>query len=155
METEPFWPRLRHLWRYRETLSIALNMDIKKKLALEAIFKWNISGMNANIILLGYTGPKIISLSRSHVKGQCHQVTRWPWLSPYFQNIKITGGYRAELPSSRWGRRSRSLREVIACSRLYATTDLSQICNMGGVTRGVWCTLHQNDRLVLFLVFVQ
>ena len=43
--------------------------------------------------------------------------------------ILITGGNRAKLPSSRWRRRGRSLREVFACSRLFATTDLSQICN--------------------------
>ena len=46
----------------------------------------------------------------------------------------ITGGNRAKLPSSRWHRRGRSLREVFACSCLFATTDLSQICNR--VTRG-------------------
>ena len=45
-----------------------------------------------------------------------------------------TGGNRAKLPSSRWRRRGRSLREVFACSRLFATIDLSQICNR--VTRG-------------------
>ena len=38
-----------------------------------------------------------------------------------------TGGNRAKLPSSRW--RGRSLQEVVACSRLFATTDLSQIYN--------------------------
>ena len=47
---------------------------------------------------------------------------------------QFTGGNRAKLPSSRWRRRGRSLREVFACSRLIATTDLSQICNR--VTRG-------------------
>ena len=41
----------------------------------------------------------------------------------------FTGGNRAKLPSSRWRRSGRSLREVFACSRLFATTDLSQICN--------------------------
>ena len=48
--------------------------------------------------------------------------------------VWYTGGNRAKLPSSRWRRRGRSLREVFASSRLFATTDLSQICNR--VTRG-------------------
>ena len=60
-----------------------------------------------------------------------------------------TGGNRAKLPSSRWRRRGLSLREVFACSRLFATTDLSHICNR--VTRG-----HGTScRRVPFLVFVQ
>ena len=46
----------------------------------------------------------------------------------------FTGGNRAKLPSSRWRRRGRSLRQVFACSRLFGTTDHSQICNR--VTRG-------------------
>ena len=52
----------------------------------------------------------------------------------FYNSIISTGGNRAKLPSSRWRRRGRSLREVFACSRLFATTDLSQICNR--VTRG-------------------
>ena len=58
----------------------------------------------------------------------------WHWQvwGPY--NTIFTGGNRAKLPSSRWRRRGRSLREVFACLRLFATTDLSQICNR--VTRG-------------------
>ena len=51
-----------------------------------------------------------------------------------FISSNFTGGNRAKLPSSRWRRRGRSLREVFACSRLFATSDLSQICNR--VTRG-------------------
>ena len=50
------------------------------------------------------------------------------------KGVICTGGNRAKLPSSIWRRRGRSLREVFACSRLFATTDLSQICNR--VTRG-------------------
>ena len=37
---------------------------------------------------------------------------------------KLTGGNRAKLPSSRWRQRGRSLREVFACSRLFATEAL-------------------------------
>ena len=51
-----------------------------------------------------------------------------------YPNSNSTGGTRAKLPSSRWRRRGRSLREVFACSHPFATTDLSQICNR--VTRG-------------------
>ena len=40
-----------------------------------------------------------------------------------------TGGNRTKLPSSRWRRRGRSLREIFACSCFFATNDLSQICN--------------------------
>ena len=59
--------------------------------------------------------------------------------SPY-----ITWGNRAKLPSSRWRRRGRSLREVFACSRLYATTDLSQICNRVTRWHGTSCSKTTN-----------
>ena len=52
----------------------------------------------------------------------------------------FTGGNRTKLPSSRWRRRGRSLREVFACSRLFATTDLSQIYNREARRHGTPCT---------------
>ena len=54
--------------------------------------------------------------------------------------VKGTGGSRAKLPSSRWRRSGRSLREVFACSRLFATTDLSQIYNREARRHGTPCT---------------
>ena len=58
-----------------------------------------------------------------------------PWINIQIStHCYLTGGNRAKLPSSRWRRRGRSLREVFACSRIFGTTDLSQICNR--VTRG-------------------
>ena len=53
---------------------------------------------------------------------------------------QCTGGNRAKLPSPRWCRRGRSLREVFACSRLFATTDLSQIYNREARRHGTPCT---------------
>ena len=55
-------------------------------------------------------------------------------IPPSSQNILdylriSTGGNRTKLPSSRWRRRGRSLREVFACLCFLATTDLSQIYN--------------------------
>ena len=46
-----------------------------------------------------------------------------------YNELIFTGGNRTKLPSSRWRRRGRSLREVFACSCFFATTDLSQIYN--------------------------
>ena len=65
-----------------------------------------------------------------------HRVLMYSWRSTTLSLLKklfsstanFTGGNRAKLPSSRWRRRGRSLREVFACSRLFATTDFSQIC---------------------------
>ena len=53
------------------------------------------------------------------------------WLVPKAYTLGATAqSYRRQ-----WRRRrGRSLREVFACSRLFATTDLSQICN--SVTQG-------------------
>ena len=52
----------------------------------------------------------------------------------------VTGGNRTKLPSSRWRRRGRSLREVFACSCFFATTDLSQIYNRETRRHGTPCT---------------
>ena len=52
---------------------------------------------------------------------------------------KSTGGNRAKLPSWRWRRRGRSLREVFARSRFFATTDLSLIYNRETWGHGTPC----------------
>ena len=64
------------------------------------------------------------------------QYSQWTNVAIVHRRIhaSYTGGNRAKLPSSRWRQRGRSLREVFACSRLFATTDLSQIFYI--VTRG-------------------
>ena len=73
-------------------------------------------------------------------KGSCaqHFVFDVVWHTPIV--IRFTGGNRAKLPSSRWRRRGRSLREVFACSRLFATIDLFQICNRVTRWHGTPCT---------------
>ena len=63
----------------------------------------------------------------------------------------FTGGNRTKLPSSRWRRRGRSLREVFACSRLFATTDLSQIYNRDARRHGTPCTKTTDSYLFSFL----
>ena len=79
----------------------------------------------------------------------------WPWIFKvkYWNccNTGITGGNRAKLPSSRWRRRGRSLREVFACPRLFATTDLSQICNRVTRGHGTPCTKTTNSYPFSFL----
>ena len=64
----------------------------------------------------------------------------------------ITGGNRAKLPSSRWHRRGRSLREVFACSRLFATTHLSQICYRETRRHGTPCIKMTDSYLFSFFV---
>ena len=68
-----------------------------------------------------------------------------------FQYGNGTGGNRTKLPSSRWRRRGRSLREVFACSRLFATTDLSQIYNREARRHGTPCTKTTDSYLFSFL----
>ena len=62
-----------------------------------------------------------------------------------------TGGNRTKLPSSRWRRRGHSLREVFACSCLFATTDLSQIYNRETRRHGTPCTKTTDSYLFSFL----
>ena len=68
-----------------------------------------------------------------------------------YSSGKLTGGNRAKLWSSRWHRRGRSLREVFACSRLFATTDLSQICNRITWGHGTPCTKTTDSYPLWFL----
>ena len=63
----------------------------------------------------------------------------------------FTGGNRTKLPSSRWRRRGRSLREVFARSLLFATTDLSQIYNREARRHGTPCTKTTDSYLFSFL----
>ena len=63
----------------------------------------------------------------------------------------ITGGNRTKLPSSRWHRRGRSLREVFACSCFFATTNLSQIYNRETRMHGTPCTETTDSYLFSFL----
>ena len=61
-----------------------------------------------------------------------------------------TGGNRTKLPSSRWRRRGRSLREVFTCSCLFATTDLSQIYNRETQRHCTPCTKTTDSYLFSF-----
>ena len=63
----------------------------------------------------------------------------------------FTGGNRMKLPSWRWRRRGRSLREVFACSCFFATTDLSQIYNRETRRHGTPCTKTTDSYLFSFL----
>ena len=63
----------------------------------------------------------------------------------------VTGGNRTKLPSSRWRRRGRSLREVFACSCFFATTDLSQIYHRETWRHGTPCTKTTDSCLFWFL----
>ena len=65
--------------------------------------------------------------------------------------VNSTGGNRTKLPSSRWRRRSRSLREVFPSSCFFATTDLSQIYNRETQRHGTPCTKTINSYLFSFL----
>ena len=67
------------------------------------------------------------------------------------QVYTITGGNRTKLPSSRWRRRGRSLREVFACSCFFATIDLSQIYNGEARRHGTPCTKTTDPYLFSFL----
>ena len=71
-------------------------------------------------------------------------------LQPPFTNTD-TGGNRTKLPSSRWRRHDRSLREVFACSCFFATTDLSQIYNRETRRHGTPCTKSTDSYLFSFL----
>ena len=68
-----------------------------------------------------------------------------------FPFLNITGGNRTKLPSSRWLRRGRSLREVFACSCFLATTDLAQICNTETRRHCTRCTKTTDSYLLSFL----
>ena len=63
------------------------------------------------------------------------------------QRVINTGGNRTKLPSSRWHRRSFCLL-VLLC-------DHRSLSNLQQRNTEAWYTLHQNDRLVSLLVFVQ
>ena len=65
--------------------------------------------------------------------------------------LSLTGGNRTKLPSSRWRRRGRSLREVFACSCFFATTDLSQIYNRETWRYGTPCTKTSDSYIFSFL----
>ena len=65
--------------------------------------------------------------------------------------VVFTGGNRTKLPSPRWRRRGRSLREVFACSCFFATTDLAQICNRETRRYGTSCTKTTDSYLFSFL----
>ena len=90
------------------------------------------SFMSPNGAHLGPVGP---GLAPSWPHETCYQGMPLSWNASWF-----TGGNRAKLPSSRWRRRGRSLREVFVCSRLFATTDLSQIYNREARRHGTHCT---------------
>ena len=75
-------------------------------------------------------------------------VIKWKHFLRYWP---FTGGNRTKLPSSRWRRRGRSLREVFACSCFFATTDLSQIYNRETRRHGTPCTKSTNSYLFSFL----
>ena len=68
-----------------------------------------------------------------------------------YRHTQYTGGNRTKLPSSRWRRRGRSLREVFACSCFFATTDLSQIYNRETRRHGTPCTKTTDSYLFSFL----
>ena len=74
-------------------------------------------------------------------------IMTWKYF-PYYSIF--TGGNRAKLPSSRWHRRGRSLREVFACSRFFATTDLSQICSRVTRENGTPCAKTTDSYAVSF-----
>ena len=65
--------------------------------------------------------------------------------------ISFTGGNRTKLPSSRWRRRGRSLREVFACSCIFETTDLSQIYTRQTRRHGTPCTKTTDSYLFSFV----
>ena len=58
----------------------------------------------------------------------------------YSLRLQYTGGNHTKLPSSRWRRRGRSLREVFACLYFCTATDLSQIYNRETRRYGSPCT---------------
>ena len=74
-----------------------------------------------------------------------------PWFHRFSKFYNNTGGNRAKLPSWRWRRRGRSLREVFACSRLFATTNLSQICYRVTRWHGSPCTKTTDSHPFSFL----
>ena len=81
----------------------------------------------------------------------CGWYSLWPsWKDNSWWAI-LTVGNRTKLPSSRWRRRGRSLREVFAYSRHFATTDLSQIYNRESRRHGTPCTKTTDSYLFSFL----
>ena len=95
-----------------------------------------------------------------------NELDLFPWTSfiAYLHTIHSNGGNRTKLPSSRWRRRGSSLREVFACSCFFATTDLCaslrppislKFTTEKHENTEAWYILHQNDRPVSVLVFVQ
>ena len=84
-----------------------------------------------------------------HDKFKPHR--RWLLNTARHTVYPCTGGNRTKLPSSRWRRRGRSLREVFACSCFFATTDLSQIYNRETRRHGTPCTKTTDSYLFSFL----
>ena len=134
-----------------QSLSINQHVTLSSFLYCSLIFyHWNGDKSVSLIVCLG--AEFLLSLRNAYISEiYQHANVIVPQLYMFRQYISVTEGNRMKLPSSRWRRRGRSLREVFACSCFFATTDLSQNYNRETRRHGTPCTKATDSYLFSFL----